>query len=181
MRLVITGSQGNIGRRLRAAFPDTVGIDIVEGAEIIGDLATLDFDAPAVADALRSVEGVVHLATSPNPSAPDAVHFTAVTNAARLLAACERYDVNRLVLASSDWAQPKALMAGINVYGHSKRVFEAMAAMYTHTGRRGVALRFGWVPHDPAQLVGAPQWLMDNYWDDARLLAEVRGALGITA
>ena len=178
MRLLIIGSRGNIGRRLTEAFPDCIGIDVMPGADIVADLATIDYAAAPIADAFGTVDGVIHLATSANPSAEDGVHFSAVTNAARLLAACEKYDVPRIVLASSDWAQPKALMAKINAYGHSKRVFEAMAAMYAHTGRRAVALRFGWVPRDAAALVGAPQWLLDNYWDDKRLIAEVRTALG---
>ena len=178
MPIIITGSEGNIGRKLRTIFPDAIGIDVAPTAQIVADLATIDYAAPAVADAFRTADGLVHLATSPQPDAPDAVHFSAVTNAARLLGACERYDIRRLVLASSDWAAPKALMAGINTYGHSKRVFEAMAAMYAHTGRRAVALRFGWVPRDPAAVIGAPQWLLDNYWDDDRLFSEVTAALG---
>jgi nucleoside-diphosphate-sugar epimerase len=70
-------------------------------------------------------------------------------------------------------------MAEINVYGHSKRVMEAMAAMYAMTpGRRAVALRIGWVPGDPGELQGAEDWLLANYWDDARLIAAFAAALG---
>src|ERR1700712_1056643 len=100
MRLVIIGSEGNVGRRLMAAFPGSIGIDAKPGATIVADLATIDYDTPAVADALKTADGVVHLATSANPGAPDHVHFTAVVNTARLVAACEKYDVLRLVLPS---------------------------------------------------------------------------------
>jgi nucleoside-diphosphate-sugar epimerase len=86
--------------------------------------------------------------------------------------------VPRLVLASSDWAAPKAGWAGINTYGHSKRVFEALTAMYSHVpGRRAVAVRIGWVPGDRSALESAADWLLANYWDDARLIAEVTAAL----
>jgi hypothetical protein len=86
--------------------------------------------------------------------------------------------VPRLILASSDWAAPKVAWAEINTYGHSKRVFEAMAAMYQHaTGCRATGLRFGWVPASPASLIGAEPWLLENYWDDARLVREVEAAL----
>lgn len=178
MTLVITGSEGNIGRRLRAAFADVTGIDKVPGAEIVADLSTLDFDAPQIAEALSRASGLVHLATSADPDAPDAVHFAAVSHTARLLQACAIHRVPRVVLPSSDWAEPRG-NATINAYGRSKRVFEEMARMYeTATGLRCVALRVGWVPGDPSALQGAdPAWL-DNVWGDARLIAEVKAALG---
>lgn len=180
MKLVITGSAGNIGRRLMPAFPGSIGIDRAHGTNIVAELMTLDYDRPDVRAALRSADGLVHLATSADPEAPDAVHFGAVTATARLVAACAAAKVPRLVLASSDWAEPKTKMADTNTYGHSKRVFEAMAAMYAHaTGGYAVGLRIGWVPHDPEALRTAPEWLQKNYWDDARLIGEVRGALGL--
>ena len=73
---------------------------------------------------------------------------------------------------------PKRGWAEINTYGHSKRVFEALAAMYSHvSGRRAVALRIGWVPRGKSELEGAADWLLANYWDDARLITEVTAAL----
>lgn len=179
MPLVITGSQGNIGRRLMAAFPGAIGIDRHPDADIVEDLSTIDYDATIVRRAFETCDGLIHLATSADVEAPDSVHWRAVVNGTRLVEACATYDVPRLVLPSSDWAEPKATALRINVYGHSKRVFEAMAAMYAMTdGRRAVALRYGWVPSDPAELENAPDWLRANYWDDARLVAEVRAALG---
>ena len=177
MQLIITGSEGNIGRRLRAAYPGSIGIDVAAGAEIAADLAGIDYDAPDIRAAFERADGVIHLATSARPQDAGAIHYQAVTNTARLVAACAGFGIKRLVLASSDWAEPKTLMAKINTYGYSKRVFEAMAAMYSHSTGHAVALRFGWVPHDPPG-PDTPQWLLDNYWDDARLLAEVRAALG---
>jgi hypothetical protein len=53
-----------------------------------------------------------------------------------------------------------------------------MAEMYNVTpGRKAVALRIGWVPRSPDELVGAPQWLIDNYWPDERLIAAFNAAL----
>lgn len=54
-----------------------------------------------------------------------------------------------------------------------------MAAMYAQSTAPAVALRIGWVPHDPASVLTAEKSLADNYWDDARLIAEIRGALGL--
>lgn len=179
MPLIIVGSCGNIGRRLLAAFPTALGIDRHPDADIVADLSAIDFDAAAVRRAFESCDGLVHVATSANIDDPDAVHWRAVVDTARLVEACARYGVPRLVLPSSDWAEPKVAMAEINVYGHSKRVLEAMAAMYAMTpGRRAVALRLGWVPRDPGELEQAEPWLRANYWDDTRLVAEVTAALG---
>jgi nucleoside-diphosphate-sugar epimerase len=89
--------------------------------------------------------------------------------------------MRRVVLPSSDWAEPKTRWAHLemNAYGHSKRIFEAMALMYNMTpGRHCVALRIGWVPHDPAEVAKAEPWLQANYWTDAHLIAQVKAALG---
>lgn len=181
MTIIIVGSMGNIGRRLMAAFPDAIGIDRVAEADIVADLATIDYDATLVRKAFERADGLIHVATSANVGDPDAVHWQAVADTARLLRACDRYNVRRVVLPSSDWAEPKTRWAEheINAYGHSKRVIEAMALMYnTKPGRHAVALRFGWVPRAPAELEGAAPWLKANYWDDERLVGQVKGALG---
>jgi nucleoside-diphosphate-sugar epimerase len=178
MTIVIFGSEGNVARRLKAAFPDHIGIDRIAGADIVADLATVDYAEPRIAEALATAEAVLHVATSANVEAPDGVHYQAVIDAARLLNACQKHNVRRLVLPSSDWAEPKGGWATINPYGHSKRIFEAMAEMYNVTpGRKAVALRIGWVPRSHAELVGAPQWLIDNYWPDERLIAAFKAAL----
>ena len=75
MRLVIAGSEGNIGRRLKAAFPDSIGIDVRRGADIVADLATVDFSRAVIAEALTRADAVVHLATSADPDAPDDIHW----------------------------------------------------------------------------------------------------------
>jgi nucleoside-diphosphate-sugar epimerase len=144
MKLVVIGALGNIGRRLMAAFPEAVGIDRLPGTDITADLASIDYGATAIAELLRTCDGVVHVATSADIHAPDNVHYQAVIDAARLVDACQRHRVPRLVLPSSDWAAPKQGWMSINTYGHSKRVFECMAEMYAHsTGGRCVALRIG--------------------------------------
>ena len=180
MKLVIVGSEGNIGRRLIAAFPGAIGIDRAPGADIVADLTTIDYDAPAVRAAFETTEGVIHVGTDANPFAPDAVHYAAIVAAARLVDACLRYRVPRLVLPSSGWADPKPEFGPINAYGHSKRVFESMAAMYASTGARAVALRIGWIAHDQAQVAAAHAALRADYWDTATLIAKMRAALGVS-
>jgi nucleoside-diphosphate-sugar epimerase len=179
VKLVIVGSEGNVGRRLMAAFPGAVGIDRVAGADIVADLMTIDYAAPDVRAAFTGADGVVHVGTNADPGAADAVHFASVTASARLVEACAGYGVPRLVLPSSGWADPKPAYGRPGTYGHSKRAMEALAAMYAATGRRAVALRIGWVPADAADVAKAPQHMQDDYWDDARLIAAFREALGI--
>ncbi|GLQ54257.1 NAD-dependent epimerase/dehydratase family protein [Devosia nitrariae] len=179
MKLLVTGSMGTVGRKVTQAFPGSIGLDFRPGADIAADLATLDYAECDIARALVSVDALVHLATNPDPDAPDAVHWQAVANAARLLQACHGAGLANVVLASSDWAAPKGAGMTVNTYGHSKRVFEAMAAMYSSMpGRHGTALRIGWVPAHASDLDEASEWLRANYWDDARLIDELRAALG---
>ena len=109
------------------------------------------------------------------------MHWQAVADTARLLAACDRYDVRRVVIPSSDWADPKTRWAAqnINAYGHSKRVFEAMAQMYNvKPDRHCVALCIGWVARNAEEVAHADPWLRANYWDDARLIGQMQAALG---
>jgi len=179
--LIIVGSQGNIGRRLMAAFPGAIGIDRAAGADIVTTLRAIDYEAPDVRAIFERAGGLIHVATSASVGDPPAVHWAAVEDTARLMAACDRYNIRRVVLPSSDWAQPKTRWAAheLNAYGHSKRVFEALADMYNVTpGRHAVALRFGWVPHHADDVAAASPWLQANYWDDARLIGQVQAALG---
>lgn len=181
MTILIFGAMGNIGRRLRRAFPDSIGIDRMPGADLVADLTSIDYDAPEIRAAFERADGVIHVATSAGTGDPDSAHWEAVVGAARLMAACDRHDIRRVVLPSSDWADPKTRWAqhDINAYSHSKRVFEAMAHMYNMTpGRRCVALRIGWVPREPVEVATAEPWLQANYWNDARLIAQMRTALG---
>ena len=181
MTIIIVGAMGNIGRRLMSAFPDTIGIDRVPGADILTSLADIDYDAPAVKAVFEKADGLIHVATSANVADLDAVHWQAVVDTARLLAACDRYDIRRVVIPSSDWADPKTRWAAhnMNAYGHSKRVFEAMAQMYNNKpNRHCVALRIGWVAHNPEEVARSDQWLQANYWDDARLIGQMQAALG---
>lgn len=169
---------GTIGKKLMSAFPSAIGIDRVIGADIVCDLSTVDYSSGVIAEAFRGADAVIHLATSSDPMAPDQVHYEDVINTARLVAACAVAKVNLLILASSDWAQPKDPTLSINTYGHSKRVIEAMAAMFSHSQNcQAVALRIGWVPADPSALVDAPGWLLANHWSDATLIAAFQSAI----
>jgi nucleoside-diphosphate-sugar epimerase len=181
MKAVIFGSEGNVGRRLKRLFAGAFGVDRSAGADLVASMRDVDYDAEPLRSRLSEADLVIHVATSANINDPDDVHYQAVIDAARLVAACQRVPVPRLLLPSSDWADPKRDWPGINVYGHSKRVFETIAEMYTFsTGKRCVALRIGWVAKNQAELDGAPAPAMrDNYWDDQRLFHEVLKAFDL--
>jgi nucleoside-diphosphate-sugar epimerase len=175
--IVITGSQGNIGRRLSGAWPDVIGIDRAGDAAIRADLARDDLLSGPVADALSRAGAVIHLAACADPEAPPQVHLDAALATARLVAACAAVAVPRLILASSDWAAP-APPLDLNPYGQSKRVAEAFATIYDALpGCSGVAIRVGWVPGDPGDVAKAPGWLRAVHWTDERLIAAFATAL----
>jgi nucleoside-diphosphate-sugar epimerase len=179
LRIVITGSEGNIGRRLKPAFPGAIGIDVRRGADIVADLATVDFSRRVIAEALSAADGVIHLGASAEPDAPDDIHWTAIANTVRLVAACAHAGVARVVLAWPDRAEPKDGRA-VDANGASKRVIEALASMYAlGPGRSAVALPLGWVPQSADEIAAAADGLRAGFWNDARLVAEFRAALGI--
>lgn len=181
MTLLIFGAMGNVGRRLMKGFPGAIGIDRVPGADVVASLSSIDYDAPEIRALFDRADGVIHVATSANVGDPDAVHWQAVIDTARLLAACDRHDIARVVIPSSDWADPKTRWAANNpnAYGHSKRVFEEMAHMYNlKPNRHCVALRIGWVARSIEEVRAAEGWLQANYWDDERLIGQMQAALG---
>src|SRR5262249_3261451 len=143
MKTVIFGSEGNIGKKLRTIFPDAFGVDRVPGADLVASMAEVDYDAEPLKSRLAEADIVLHLATSPSTQDPADTPSQAGIDAARLLKACQRVPVPRVLLPSSDWADPKRGWPPINTYGYSKRMLEAMATMYTFsTGKICAAIRF---------------------------------------
>jgi len=179
MNILITGSQGNIGRRLGNIFPDAVGIDIRPGAEIRANLEFIDYEDRDVRRALETSDALIHLANSADPGASADVHWQDVVNASRLFSAAMTRGVKCLVVASSDLAAPKD-DRDLTTFSHTKRVIEMMTAMFDHEeGRRGRPVRIGWVPRDQNELELAPAHLRDRHWSDKRLATAFRRALGV--
>lgn len=177
MKLLITGALGNIGRRVMNAYPDAIGLDRVAGTDITYDLSDPSPLPEALERALESVAAIVHLGTVANPDAPEAEHFNATIGATRLVKAAALHTVPKLVLASSNWAEPTEGLY-LNAYAYSKRIIEELAEMYRlEDNRDAVALRIGWVPRHVSEVDNAEDWLAADYWDDARLLQEIATAL----
>lgn len=178
MRILITGSQGNIGRRLAGVFPETIGIDIRPGADIRANLEFIDYEAREVRRALETSDALIHLASSADPGAAADVHWQDVVNASRLFSAAMMRGVKTLVVASSDTVAPDD-EAELTTFSHCKRVIEIMAAMFDHEeGRRGRPVRIGWVARDGQDVEAASSDLQNRAWSDKRLIAAFRRALG---
>lgn len=179
MKIVIIGSEGNIGRRLKSAFPDSVGIDIKPGADIRANLEFIDYEDRDVRRAFDVADTVIHLATSGDPTASADIHWQDVENAARLFSNCVNRGITRLVVASSDLAAPKS-EDELTTFSHCKRVLEIMTAMFDHEeGCCGRPVRIGWVPADKSEVKTAAPDLRARYWSDKRLVAAFRRGLGL--
>ncbi len=168
--IIILGGCGTIGRKLKQAWPDAMSVDKNPAADVVCDLAELAPDN-LLFPLLETADVVIHLATSADPAHEDFIHFQSVIHSANLVAACVKAKVPKLIIASSDWAAPKAPHLKVNTYGHAKRVLEAMAEMVAHQkDQDATAIRIGWVPDDTVDLEKVPAWLRENYWDDQKLV-----------
>ena len=177
-RMVIIGGCGNIGKKLKREWPTAISVDREKDADFVYDLRKLGSTDTKLHDVLASSDVVIHLATSADPEATDTVHFQSLENTAKLVNACACVNVPKLILASSDWAEPNEHK--INTYGHSKRVMEAMSEMYSQNEYRvSTAIRIGWVPDDDLVMEEAPEWLLKNYWSTSRLIEEFNKVISI--
>ena len=178
MRVLVTGSAGNIGRVVCPGLVDrgheVVGFDLVpepigfDGTWHTGDCA--DVDAVfAVFDA-QPLDGVVHLAGQPNEgSLPDSLTSHTVTTAA-LLDAMVAHKVGRMVYASSNHAvgrTPRRELVSVDTrqrpdtfYGVGKVAAEALLSLYAdRDGVDAVACRIGSFQERPQSVRHLSTWL----------------------
>lgn len=140
MRILLTGSEGSIGRVLRAGLThEVIGFDLAEGAEHVGDCT----DPARVLEVVGQVQpdAIVHLAGIPTESSlPEALSSHVLTTAA-LLEAMVVHRVPRIVYASSNHAvgrTPRGAVVGVDTrprpdtfYGTAKVATEALLSLYT--------------------------------------------------
>ncbi|WP_320669963.1 NAD-dependent epimerase/dehydratase family protein [Patulibacter defluvii] len=155
MRALVTGAAGFIGSHLVATLRErgwqTIGVDRRPGADVTGDIATLDLD-PLVS----GVDVVFHLAGRASARASwrtafdDYLHDN-VRATQRLLEAAHAARVGRVVLASSSsvYGDPRRLptpedapLRPISPYGATKLMAEGLATAYGAQGLDVVALRY---------------------------------------
>jgi UDP-glucose 4-epimerase len=173
-RILITGGGGYLGRQVverLAALPDgqrplaIVSHDLREPASRLPhvDYLACDIRSPQLADALgqRRIDTVVHLAAimpSGKAHTRDFEYDVDVNGTRRLLEACVRHGVQRIVVSSSGaaygyhadnapWLTEDMPVRGNTVfaYSHHKRLVEEMLADYRkeHQALEQVVLRIG--------------------------------------
>jgi nucleoside-diphosphate-sugar epimerase len=164
-RVLVTGCAGGVGRAVCAELlhrgHEVVGFDRIasplEHETIIADIC----DSDAVNAAADGVDGVVHLAATPDESGfiedliePNVRGLFHICDAAR------SRNMSKVVLASSiqvvsghRWDHPIALEEGpcvINHYALTKLWAETMGEMYARCYDLSViAARLGWLPRSP--------------------------------
>ncbi len=153
-RFLVTGAAGFIGSHLvealRAAGHDVIGVDRRPGADVVGDLLTLD-----LAPLLDGVEYVVHLAGQPGVreswSQFPAYLAGNLQTTQRLLESLRDRPLKKFILASTSSVYGEAPMPAredgpampVSPYGLTKLAAEKLCDLYGRTaGIPWVALRY---------------------------------------
>ncbi|MBM0207198.1 SDR family oxidoreductase [Micromonospora sp. STR1s_5] len=141
-QILITGARGRIGNALARHWRDRAPV-LMDRED--GDLTRYD---PAWAGRFAGIGTVVHLAADPDPASrfesAAAANIEATLN---VLRACLEHDVERLIYASSVWADYETwrLAPETTWYAASKMAGEALVRAWAdQSGRPAVCLRFGY-------------------------------------
>jgi uronate dehydrogenase len=180
-KVLLTGSAGAIGTVLDPGLTD-LGHEVV-GLDLPGrgaDLAVDCTDPAAVEAAMADVrpDAVIHLAGIPTESSlPDALSSHVISTGA-LLEAMRRYDVHRIVYASSNHAvgrTPRTVQLGDDVharpdtfYGVGKVAAEALLHLYVDRyGLDAISTRIGSFLERPTTRRQLSTWL--SHGDTVRM------------
>jgi uronate dehydrogenase len=181
MRVLLTGSQGSIGRVVEPGLTElghtVIGLDIAGAAPY-----QVDCTDPVAVDAVVAdvrPDAVVHLAGIPSESSlPDALTSHTITTAA-LLDAMVRHDVRRIAYASSNHAvgrtpapvlPPDARPRPDTFYGVGKVAAEAVLSLYADRyGIDAVSCRIGSFLERPTSRRNLSTWL--SHGDAVRMFA----------
>lgn len=179
MRVLLTGSEGSIGRVLRAGLTghEVIGLDRLDGAEHVGDCADPEYVDQAVAHVRP--DAIVHLAGIPTESSLPAALASHVHTTAALLEAMVRHGVPRMVYASSNHAvgrTPRSDDVGVatrprpdTFYGVAKVAAEALLSLYADRhGLTTVSCRIGSFLERPETRRNLSTWL--SHGDAVRMV-----------
>lgn len=187
MRVLLTGSEGSIGRVLRAGLDhEVIGLDLVEDAEHVGDCA----DAAWVSGVVGEVrpDAIVHLAGIPEEAALTEELDSHVLTTAALLDAMVAHGVGRMVYAGSNHAvgrtprdEPVDLTSRPRpdtFYGVAKVAAEALLSLYADRhGIDAVSCRIGSFLERPETRRNLSTWL--SHADACRMVeAALTGGAG---
>ncbi|HEY6933620.1 MAG TPA: NAD(P)-dependent oxidoreductase [Marmoricola sp.] len=182
MRVLVTGAAGSIGR---VVCPGLVGLGHeVVGVDVVGPpWHVTDCTDPAAVDELVGQVrpgAIVHLAGIPTESSLPEALVSHVHSTAALLEAMVRYDVPRIVFASSNHAvgrTPRTPLLTTDVrarpdtfYGTAKVAAEALLSLYADRhGIDAVACRIGSFLERPTSRRALSTWLSPG--DCVRMVA----------
>ena len=188
-RVLITGAEGNIGSRLRAALADQYDVGAIVRAPVSGlDAHVADIaDLAAIRPAFDGVDAVVHLAASAAVESPwDEVLPNNLVGTYNVVEAARQAGARQIVFASSNHAVGMYELDGVgelysarsgvmvredapvrpdSLYGVSKAYGEALARYYSEQhGMSCYCLRIGAIrpdddPRGPSVPVDGPPWL----------------------
>ncbi|WP_234891478.1 hypothetical protein [Agrobacterium vitis] len=159
-KLLIIGSEGIVGRRLKSCFPSALTMDATGSPTIRADI----LDCPNLPDC----DVVIMLACASNdPNLGWETQSKSLRMAEIVIhnAAAKGIPV---IYASSVWAERHPL----NCYGAVKRCIEQMVDSFG-----GISIRLGWIGHTPADIERADDRDKQDAWSDEKLCLEVRKAL----
>jgi NAD+ dependent glucose-6-phosphate dehydrogenase len=181
-RILVTGAMGRVAAPLIPALQERYRLRLLDRVDgdgdgigaplIVGELT----DRQVLEQALEGVDGVVHLAGNPDPTAPwHELQNPNVESFVALLAAARRHGVRRVVFASSVHAMgfyegsgrwpidPSWPPAPCCAYGATKAFDEALARVYAYQSSVSlIGLRFGLCAPDASPAEAAAGWLRPN-------------------
>ncbi len=180
MAVLITGSQGRIGRALFERLPalgwSLRGFDRTDGADVVGELT----DAAALGRAMAGAAAVVHLAGQPTEAPWPVIRDANIDGTFQLFEAARRAGVRRVVFASSNHAvgftpraqadlPPDTPARPDTLYGVSKVFGEALGRYYVDRyGFQVACLRIGTCAVSPPDAISLATWL--SFDDCAQLV-----------
>lgn len=193
MRVLVTGSTGNLGAKAVAALAGEPGLEIVRiGRNSAGERDVLPADLETFADDwakhFKGVDCVLHLAADPRPAGHwETIRPLNIDLSLNVLRAAEKHRVYRFVFASSNWVlggyrfRAERLTSSlpprpVNPYGASKLFIERQGlAWAARTGLSFLALRIGYCqrgenkpgPHMAFGRWGQEMWLGNRDWAQA--------------
>jgi len=176
-RVLLTGAAGGVGTRLRkilrGRFDSLVLSDVRKPDDLAPDEAFVqadlaDFDA--VSDAVRSVDGIIHLGGLPYEYEWERMLQANIVGTYNLFEAAHRAGVKRVVFASSNqvvgfYTRDRRFGTDVPVrpssrYGVTKAFGESLAALYCDKhGMRALCIRIGRVADLPEDVRRLALWI----------------------
>lgn len=141
-RIIVTGSNGRVGRALVAYWKD-------HGHVVVGYDLPVDLRKSDLVTGFEGTDTVVHLATArPSPYEPIETAESNIQMAVNVLRVSSRAKVRRVIFASSCWASPEEHgIPNFTYYSASKIAMEALLRAWSEEqAAPSVAIRIGYYP-----------------------------------